>query len=542
MDISWGTQDATIQGSIALTPGIDPDVFSIEIAVGVLIEQDADLSFDDGETTITIPGCRGNTAGLVHNPQARSTRFTALDWRWKWKQSNPITGEFNRRDERHNLVGTQKTAQELASLCLEDLEMPGTFDVSAMSETDYPYVNWEFADPAIELHKLAKQFSMLICPLSGGNVKLFKIGISASPTLPVIDPIQTEEHEQVINIPNSIWFVGSRNIHQLTDTNALALEAVGFDPDSGEYKLLTAAGALPYRPTDGWYQGFEEDIFQANYKRAAIDSVFKAYRLPASINLQGALMFPGITLSRVEAARRWEENLVEVEFTDNNEERRKEPFVTGTHFTKEKLSDPFTFELDFVEVPFTIDRRRGIILFQDQVFDEGTDADEGFLVGAPLKLVAAFRGDIFGIEFFNPAGEEALFDTVRSAGVSFQLIGSAIQNRDQTFTDAQKHVDAWAAQYDTNLLTAKTIIYPGIVEIYPDGWIEQVSWSLDISRGPVTTISLGTQHDLNTPDRKVRDKEIELAKVVVQTRDIDRSDLNREDVPGLLLFLARLGG
>ncbi len=536
MNLKWGDLEATIQGSITLTPGIDPDIFNIQIGSEQRIPVNADLTFGDGENTITLKDCRGLMAGLTHNPNNKTDTFSAKDYRWRWRQSEPINGEFNRRDERNNIVGERKTAKELAEICFNNLKLPdgASFDVSAMSTTDYPFVNWEFADPAIEVHKLSQQFSILICPQTNGNIKLFKIGSSPNDEVPNLDLISTQKKEEVLSIPKNFIFVGSRNIHQVDQAEAIPLEAVGFDPFEGIYKPLVD---LPYRPADGYYTNFQDDLINEFEKKAAKETVFKAYRLPESITLQqpeGQNQFPEITYQREEASRRWEENILEEEIFEF-EVRRKRSFVIGKHQTKKIFNDWLAVPTDedaVVPIPFEFDFRRGLIVFSDPVLL--LDIENGGFVGADLKLVGAFRGDVFAAQFIKASGEDDLFDTVRIKGVSLQVIGSIVLNFEETDIAAKKHVDAWASQYEKGIIDSQTIVIPGIVDLSPDGWQEQISWGLNIRGGPTTTASFGTKHDLNVPDRKVRDKEIETTEIVKKQREEINNDLDDQSVIDLL--------
>ena len=545
MTCSWGDITAVIQGSASLSPGMNPDTFTIEFTAADIfdVEATADLTFARGEETITLPDCHAQTGSMVLDPQTKLARFTSMDFRWRWAYTEAISGEYNRRDARGQLLESteKKTAQELLELLFPNLILPGSGAWSIESTfaitigATYPYVDWRGADPAEEMHTLTEQLGGVVAPQNDGDVVVYQIGTGVD--RPDKDAMSQDAQVEAIIMPGNVLFVGSRNLYQ----EELVLTAVGWDPDERIYKDLSATdaaigpvthNALPYKPIaheeNGWHAGFEDQLSNPDYKKAAQETVFRAYRLPASITLDQAY-------NRAEAMLRWIPELVEKEIIDTtddvNEERRRAPYITGSHYTEEGFVDPDSADTDvdsIPSVPFKVDVARGIIIFKEPVYDIVSEQ----MAGATLMLVCAFEGDQYEVEYGVNGGLDNLWDTVRSDGVRLEYKDGAINDAadkarmDQLADDTVNK--AWTRKYDRVNLGQYTIEYSGILDYSPDGWIERVSWSCGPA-GPVTVISWNRENDPFAIPREVKSKDNDVARLVRGSRDQLRSDVPTED-------------
>lgn len=545
MHLRWGSLIGTMSGSISLRPGVDFDTFQIGVAGRPEIPRDADLVFGDEIVEITLLDCRMLDGSLVQDPVSLDYYFTAMDFRWKWTKAEPINGEYNRRDENDNIVGTKKTARELAALLAEKLPTPAAvFDVSQMTAEAYPYVNWDYARPADELQLLCDEYSIAICPREDSSINLFENGTG------VIDPgLATKSDDLstfVVTLPEKVIFVSSPNLYQIE----LDLTAVAYDPDDNVWREVGDV-ELPYWPPGGWPPLFEDSFLDDAHRKAARETVFIAYRLPDTIQI-GAVDY-----SRAEAMRRWQSQLVEYETIDNataiEEKRYKNAFIKGRHSTLSALSDPnavITEENTIVPVPFSIDDRRGLIFFSKQVFDLDLVTYGAFspvMIGADLKLTCAFEGDTYKKEYGVPGGVSGLRDIMRAFGIRLNYIWSddaggayIVQNLEEADAEADKFVnDAWEKQYSRATIQARTHIYPGIHNLFPDGQIDHVSWALSgQGQGRLdTTVSWSMEHDPKIQPKSLRKGYRIISDVARIVKTINRSRVPKPTASALNLII-----
>jgi len=294
MYCAWGSISGSIAGSVTLSPGVDPDVFTLEVPGNTTVPVTADLVIGDGDTAtdgtvLTFEDCRAVDGSWTWDPTAITATFQAMDFRWRWRWAEPITGEYNRRDDAGEIVGTKKTAYELLELLTANLTAPGSAFIADTLATRlksaYPYVNWENETPAPEAEALLARYGGVIAPDTDGDIYLWEMNQGRA--APDVEPISITEGQTVVTAPAVIRVQGGRNLYQLE----LDLTAVGYDPSDQTWKTLDATGddAISYKPDttvlNGWHLGFEEGLSDEDNKRAARKSVFRAYRLPDSVTI-----------------------------------------------------------------------------------------------------------------------------------------------------------------------------------------------------------------------------------------------------------------
>ena len=99
------------------------------------------------------------------------------DRRWAWSYGH-ITGEYNRPDA-EGKPAQDKTVRQLAALCLDAMGETG-YDVSALSNTLYPHVAWDWSKPAEELQKLCEEDGTAVALLLDNTVKVVRLGTGAA--------------------------------------------------------------------------------------------------------------------------------------------------------------------------------------------------------------------------------------------------------------------------------------------------------------------------------------------------------------------------
>ncbi len=550
MFLRWGENAASStakDGGITLSPGVMPSMFMIAMppnATDSPPQRDADLIFGtaedpdnitSGDTRLILANCRV-AEGSVHNDiTSKTINFVARDFRWRWGFVEPITEEWNRRDSKGNIVGEKKSARDIGQFLYDLLPTPAekqNSDTAVLPGDEFPHIKLDQDRVNDAFYDLAMLYGLLICPAVGKNVDpdsdlqdeqvigktiLFKTGEGAA--ILQINRIAAESPMRVIDRPEKLRLVGGKTIEQ----RVVVLEAVAWDTVAGEYKLVTDT-TIPYRPSGGFYPGFEEEISDPQQKQDALDTVWKAYRLPATMTIGKVDNVP-----RIDAARRMLRHLVEKGGVGTGSDRQfdyLEPFITGRYATEEVFTNPFELReatTGRVEVGFRFDEAHAVLIFQRPVFDLATV--EQNMIGATLSLTTAWEVETYTRDFNVAPGGDIIvdgFDNVRTAEVFEEFLVAAdgvrtSQNRDEVQAAAFRRASAYAQRWarPTSLATNK---YPGIVEIMPDGAIEQVTWTLD-GQGPTTIVSWGTEHDFRGLLRRIRDRDNDIKKMVSSQRE-----------------------
>jgi hypothetical protein len=506
MFVRWGSFAATVSGEITMTPGIDPDVFRIELAPES-ITIGATLTISDGNNTIAFQDCRAIDGSIEYAPDSRSASFFARDRRWRWGKLAPITGDYNRRDDAGTIVGEEKTAQELATLILTHMGETG-YDVTGLSATDKPTVFWDYAPPAAMLSDLCSRYDARICLRTDNTVKIWAAGDGLEPN--EIDRVSRSTPQRVLDTPSSVYFVGGAKRFQ----KKVDLFAVGYDPTKKEYYSLLDAN-LSWKPTLGYFPGWQQ-LLTGDDKKAARDTAFRAYRLPATITVGGT------TYERAEILQYWSETINDKADIDG-EERRREAYALGIHATNASLSEPlavFPATDSIVEVDFRLIREDGIIIFNEPVFDIDSSTKE--MKGAPLYLMCCFEVGRYTREVSQTGTCGVDILTREDIELEYDETG-AVLNQTEADADADAYIAEHMLQYGSGLETARVDTYPGIEIASPDGKIEQVTYSLGAA-GPTTTVCWNHEPGRKIP-RAERQRIIDQARLVTERRNKIRSNM-----------------
>ena len=511
MQIKWGEYEATVSGGVSLTPGIDPDTFTITVAppIAEKLDREADLTIDDGvNDPIVFQGCRAAEGSLNYSPTGRSASFIARDRRWKWGYALPIFGEYNRRDEEGNLVGTQKSSQELATLLLDQLGETG-YDVTGLDAADNPYVQWEYAHTATALSDLASRSGASIVLRTDNTVKIYAANTGETETTE--EPIEEVRRQRIIDKPENVILVGGRSRYQVY----LELTAVGYDPSVEGWVDMETGPSWKPSGFPGYYTGFEDAITDEEDRKAAKLTAFRCYRLPSSITL-------GIyTLNVSDAMRYWTDEIVETEnvtsaFGLETEKRRKAPYVYGKHWTEAYYSNPWANRSDTgsrVDVDFTIDKRRGMIWFSEPVRYESASE--------PLVLVCAFEYDPTRIPFIYD-GVSGVSATIERPDIVYEYDDGTELGKEEVDARALVYADSYMKRYNAPELF-RSYTYSGFLNLWPDGKISEVVWQFSTTDGPTTSTTTGpAMYNATMEDRE---NEIQLAALARRRKQQESSNL-----------------
>ena len=543
--ITFGGYASVLNGDVSITAGIDPDTVSINMtwSDGEFDERDkypsyGDLVLSDGNTLLTLPECIGNS--LTFNRQSSGgglLSMNLLDYRWRWKYADQITGEYNRRGSDGEFVGEKKTVYQLFGLLTAKLAVPGEWKNDNASKEVYPYVYWEYADTAYALQELASRYGYVICPtFSDGSLSdctIYSEGSGDIPSEKVLNSYADRDHliKNSNIIPKTSRLIGGFNLSQVE----LQLTAVALDTTFGEYYPLTDSENLEYRPTDGWYTGFEEGTVSGAtaeeniiYDNIKNEYVFKYYRLPSEITI-GEYVY-----DREEIKRYWSDILCEDFQTIDGKKTFPKGYVKGIYKTEKTDVDKDenqSTEDTIVPVEYEIDKKTGCIKFKERIFDID---DDGQMIGASLTIVCCFElsqyvydydsatliSDAYGVV---PPVFDDIYWTVRRDDLFTRAVMTYLDDPAEEFpvpsglvykdTDEinakalQRLSDELTPQYYGNLIDGRDILLIGLHAYSPNGNIEEVNISIS-SAGPTTAIGVGKELSPYVTPRKLREAEV----------------------------------
>lgn len=500
MGVSWGSLTTVENTDITLSLGVEPSAFSLTVAppINDTIPTDANLVISDGiNAAITFHNCRVAAGSINYSTKNKTVNFTVLDRRWKWAKAELVNGEYNRRDATGEIVSTGdelKTAQELAGILLDALGESG-YDVSGLPDEN-PHEKWEWDRPAQMLSALCGKYGCLISLKTDNIIKIYEIGTGE--TLPTITPIARTYKEPILDKPGKTTLVCGRSKYQID----LKLTAVGFDPDAGDnggwVPMKTVDGGPPsWRPSvSGYYFGFQDSVDGDEARRAAQATAWKTYALPAVVDIAGE------QINIIKLLEYWSTELVDTadvcDQWGQTEQRKKEAYVTGMHFTEAAMTDSHSIWTGYfrssinVEAGFYIDHERGLLVFDEQIFFVDDDFE---FFGADLTLTCAFDYDKGAYSQTFDDGIDGLVDRLEREDIVYEYhvddTGAAtLENFDNLLPRMQAYIAGAMKKYDIEG-SFYTKTFSGFVDISPDGNVLDVSWATDTTNGPMTNISYG---------------------------------------------------
>lgn len=476
-----------ISATCTLSSGIVPSVFRVTLAPPPFGEYDVDGDLvigDDYDNEITFSDCRLAEGILSGDDKAVSATFTVRDRRWKWALiEDGIFGEYNRRDDNDNIVGTEKTARELGTLLLDAMGETG-YSVDGLPASDCPYVDWRWHNPALMLQQLCDRSGARVCLQTNNKVAICAPGTGES--RPDLEHASYSTSEVIIDKPATVSVISGPPRYQ----ESITLEAVGYDTTDEVYKLMSD-GSLDWKPT-AYAPRFQDSLATEAYKEAARKTAFRSYRLPATWTIDGD------SYDRADLMRYWADEIVSKIRVDG-EERRRAPYVTGAHATESAFTDATAVITDteaVVDVGFSMDRKTGIITFSSPVFDLASNV----MTGADLTLTCAFEipDEISVFYKTYDDGISGLEKLLRRNDILYEYIDDVLQNQTAARAKAEGFIDEFVKRYEPPIDDPGVETYGGVRDISPDGSIDSVTWNMsggERGRGPYTTASWGIPHD-----------------------------------------------
>jgi hypothetical protein len=532
--MTYGGLGAVQSGQFTLTRGTSPSV-----AILMVYPQDGippitgTLSITFGSRSLNFRDCLLDSATQQTTGTGQIIECRIKDRRWKW--ANPVvSGEYNvYRDNGELDTTTEKTPQQLATLCFEALGETG-FEVGALPNDGRPHVFWDYSSAAQSLESLAESYGCRVVLGLDDVARLCRLGEGES--LPILDSIMSGG--DVIDppeTPSEIVVVGEPDEFQAD----FLLEAVGLDTD-GSVKLLAD---LSYKPAAGWLgadvdEGFLESIADTNLpgRMLAQRTVFRWYRVkestfadtlpdalksqPFAISASTQLEFLPYQLETKYASGEEQQRspVVYGYFYNNKDEAEKNNLsaVSAIVALQQDSTDEIHSTMLYTGAPrldlkhrdiesggFGVDLKNKIVMFAEPVY---ADTWQGGVVehgDATLYLRIAFRlRKPDTREYLHTEATKTLGGTnyplvVRAPGLvrrlapqysadnKFQTAGYVVDTAADFIREAQLYADGAAREFQT--LQAATYTYEEILPISPDGAIDQVSWSVDSNSTAKTT-------------------------------------------------------
>lgn len=276
--VEWPGLEAVESFSGTLSHGASPSVFRIScFPQKKPPKKSGKLTLRYGNTKVTLSDCIIDSASYSFNQSGDVIGLNILDRRWRWR-GGFILGNYNTVQYGGGLepgkAAGSKNLKELMKFCLDEMGETKA-DLSDVSTTFFPEVNWDYDNPASALQQLCTQFNYRIVLQTTDKVKICKAnqGAKLSSELPY------EGYGTAVDspdLPDSVMVVGRPLLVEFD----CELEAVGQEL-GGEWKPIND---LSYAPTGGWTSEAPGDEFSNDddmdlYGGLANKYIWKAYRV-----------------------------------------------------------------------------------------------------------------------------------------------------------------------------------------------------------------------------------------------------------------------
>lgn len=565
--ISFPGIEAVEGGSYTLTLGISPSVAVIACRpqknppakYGTLT-----IGFGN-DVPIRLYDCVLDSANMQVNEAGQTITAYILDRRWKWRYPT-ISGIYNQYKPNGDLdAATEKTPQEMATLCLEAMEEVG-FDVSALPNDTRPETNWDYASAAEALQQLCDLLGCVVALGLDNKVKVFRSGVGGTlpdtrdianygyaidppdkpsairvigePNLFCMDfqlsPIGREVTGELKKLPDLSYYVSDSSLHAWQDyayfTGIADIKAREYAVETiGKYYGIAARWGGNTATT---HAGYIQDFLKASGCDVTLFSVEKQIEFvgmqlydDAEGNPRPPTVYGQFVTIKDEL---WKNNVTNAEYTligKYDESKDSEPSIHARN------PSPFSFDADGQFIQFGTQQVR---------FNEAT----GEAMFPYLTLRAAFRVKYFDGRYFRTDGEKTLRTdaktkplVIRAEGVVPRFIerncgpSGGTSNIDEVKKAFQEYADIAASAFAQ--VDSQAVTYERIRPIQVDGAIRSVSWQV----GGGDTAKTFAQRNNDVPrlmptyrDRRFRQQTAEVLKAFKQLNNQIRQANKRPKV------------
>lgn len=501
-----------LRGEFTLSHGISPGVCTIDVAPGTFeVSGPGTLTLAYDGRSVSFVDCKPDKGVMRLTQGGYIVTLSILDRRWRWRYGE-ISGHYNQRNKAGNLrTETEKTPQELATLCLRAMGESG-FDASALPSSPRPTVDWSFTNPAQALASLCDSMGCSIAPgVLDNRVRIVKRGVGRDlPDLPTV--MSADFTFDPPELPGSIKFVGGATRWQ----DKFTLEAVGIDADGA----IKPIDDLSYKPDGGWSTSnplYFDAVATDTNRKLAQKSVFRWYRIKGLT--AGRTRLPEFgEFQSIAQLLPIEDGLIETEIDPlTNEKKSKPPVVSGKYNSADFGAEIGDDDTATVPGEYSINRDLGIVVFNRPVFIHESN-DEGYQP-AELTLEVAFSardaqtGEPHHYTLERQLGGGGLAEivsvpeVVKTLRVNVRTPATTNEQADRLAETANGFIDTALTKYQVD--GPKTREYAGfLTSLDLDGAITQITWESS-KEGAVTRASRNTEHSTYIPsyqERRRREK------------------------------------
>lgn len=461
------------------------------------------LQFGNEGTVVEMRDCLVDRPNYRVSTNGHSIGLVLLDRRWRWKYAT-VTGRYNVPLGNGDLLN-RKSAQDLAYLCFQAMGEPGAI-VGEMPGDVYPEVAWDATRADIALDELCEMFGCEPTLYLNDGAAIIRYGFGAFP------PNNLDIQSLGITIdppvvPKTLRAVCDKTIVQCR----MEYEAVGVDRDGS----VVPIDDLTYKPAGGWESEADWTEFPAvaefSDRLLAAQSVGKMYRPVAFAD--GGMVVPGldVEIDNIERLTPFRARLLET-FTVDDDVVFNTPKVIGKYWVEGSPTvSQNTEDYEPVNQPFRFDRGSGIVKFEKPLLKLN---DSNQWVPADLLVTVAFsveRSDSllpiraeFTRDIGGSIGEVVLETRIRPHMIVCRyddtadatVVSETVDNWDGISEEADIALQRVAETYTVQ--SAGQVVHRGIQEIFTDGIVRQVYWSIGES-GFTTVASVNCEGIPNCP-------------------------------------------
>lgn len=540
--------------TITFSHGITPAIATVNITPQSLVIKDTgDLVFSYSSKRVTLKDCKIDRAS-IKRAGSRIISVKIMDRRWKWRFGE-ISGWYNERDKDGTIEKWSiKTPKELIKLCLEAM---GEKDhvITNIPEKTKPEVKWENDNPAVMLDALCELLGCRVWIGQGNKTNVGPIGEGND--LPG-GPIESDsEGLDSPEAPDEVKAVAGPTRFE----SLFLCEPVGLDTD-GEVKPINE---LSYRPATGWGNVNPQDfdsVSSAKGKQLAFRTVHRWFRIKS--NPQGELFFHNVNHGKGGIVKFIEDVLP----LENNRVKKYDVRVAEGRSGQSMPAEAYAYVYNYSSADggssvnrsssidggggvgnFVVEGATGIVKFTDaQLYLPGSQKwspqpDLVVLCAHPhreedgtyerhfqdkttgenhdTETMIVKRGDIQA-EYIT----DWRIDNNNVPTSQNDVLKNSTDNLDEIDKELNGTIDAAIDSF--KFAEQQTRTYADLMEIAPDGKIDQVTWIVG-GAGCHTTISLNQEHTFGpkAKERRRRAREEHVAQQAVQVAGGILSDIGR---------------
>lgn len=508
--------------------GITAEVITVDVPAGTAVpKREGTAVFEYGGNYIRVANCCVDL-GQSRIGDSPVWTFAIKDGRWRWEYGQ-ISGHYNTPNPDGSIrPGTEKTAPQLATLCLQAMK-ESRYDLSGLNSAARPRVDWSYQNPAQALASLADALGCVVVLKMDGTVCIVQQGQGAN--LPNLPSMSVDFSYQAGVSPAGVLVVGGAARLQ----GRWKLRPVADETDGS----VKPADEVSYKPAEGWetqrpglltgVQSTEGDS-RTDPRKLALGSVFVKYQIDEFIGPKNVAAL-GLSFDGRSDCLPILNGLAETYTASQGDGIKLKPAIVRGTFASPDLPGQ-NVENETYKGKFNIVPELGVVEFEVPVYKraDGTFefADLTLEVGFPVKLEGGepYRGLWrYPVSPRPDVGDYVLRkeEIILTARLDYSETGDAKSWKDNRKEDQLDQQARYAAQvYVAGLspVEAGSRQYPGIVPIEPDGAITQVSWQVGGGGFSTTRASRNSEHDTDIyPPYRARrksEKSVETAAKVDQ--------------------------